>query len=101
VVSSAQMPRSKQKKQKRRRPSRAKRPPKGAARLADAILPPSDEQVRRIKWLKKFLAGLDRKAGLDGGERVSGSGSRKRGGARGSKSIGPVRDGAGKWGPSG
>jgi hypothetical protein len=81
VVSSAQMSRSKQKKQKRRRPSRAKRLPKGATRLADAILPPSDEQLQRIKWLKKFLAGLDRKAGLNGAEHVSGSGSRKQGGA--------------------
>jgi hypothetical protein len=46
----------------------AERLPKGATRLADAILPPSDEDMRRIKWLKKFLASLDRKAGLDGGE---------------------------------
>jgi hypothetical protein len=60
----------------------AERLPKGATRLADAILPPSDEQVRRIKWLKEFLAGLERKAGLNGAEHVSGSGSRGQGGAR-------------------
>jgi hypothetical protein len=68
VVSSEQMSRSKQKTHARRRPSRAKRLPKGATRLAGGILPPSDEEVRRIKWLKEFLAGLDRKAGLNGGE---------------------------------